>query len=279
MSNREPIDIYPHPSGFGTVRVYEHMGLGRRPPTDDRHLQKFSLSARPLSIPEIVETVLPLPRYVDVYNQGVEGACTGFAASWLMSIINRRRYVPQWLYETAKEIDEWEGVDYDGTSVRAVMDVLRTRGHIRYRKGNRMYPPDLNEGIVENRWATTVDEIRACLSIGVPVVLGCNWYRDFDHPIHVNGGRMESWIGVRDVSLPDEHGDWKQAVEPRDDLGPIRGGHAVCIYGASDRREAVKIVNSWGKAYPPVWMHFHTLQRLLDEQGEAAVVTDRLMGG
>ena len=77
--------------------------------------------------------------------------------------------------------------------------------------------------------------------------------------------------------------DWRNRLgrewfigRDRDNLGRMRGGHAVCLYGASDRRQAVKIVNSWGMAYPLVWLGYETLQRLLNEYGEATIVTDRM---
>lgn len=39
---------------------------------------------------------------------------------------------------------------------------------------------------------------------------------------------------------------------------------------------AVPILNSWGRAYPHiVWMPAGTLQRLIDEDGEVALITDR----
>ncbi len=45
---------------------------------------------------------------------------------------------------------------------------------------------------------------------------------------------------------------------------------------ANDRMGAVRILNSWGRSYPHrVWMPYEVLQRLLDEDGEATVVTDR----
>ena len=39
--------------------------------------------------------------------------------------------------------------------------------------------------------------------------------------------------------------------------------------------QAVGIVNNWGTRYPLVMMPYETLGRLLDEQGEATLVTDR----
>jgi len=45
---------------------------------------------------------------------------------------------------------------------------------------------------------------------------------------------------------------------------------------ASERMGAVRLLNSWGTGWPHrVWLPFETLQRLLDEEGEATVVTDR----
>jgi hypothetical protein len=58
----------------------------------------------------------------------------------------------------------------------------------------------------------------------VPVVLGINWYTNFDNPIY-DGGHW--WIG-------------------KGDLGSIRGGHCVCLHpGGTERRD----LTSWWKFY------------------------------
>lgn len=52
--------------------------------------------------------------------------------------------------------------------------------------------------------------------------------------------------------------------------------HSVLKSPANDRLGAVRILNSWGRDYPHrVWMPDATLQRLIDEDGEVALVTDR----
>ena len=52
--------------------------------------------------------------------------------------------------------------------------------------------------------------------------------------------------------------------------------HSVLKSPANDRAGAVRILNSWGRDYPHrVWMPDETLQRLIDEDGEVALVTDR----
>jgi len=52
--------------------------------------------------------------------------------------------------------------------------------------------------------------------------------------------------------------------------------HGILKSPANDRLGAVRILNSWGRDYPHrVWMPDATLQRLIDEDGEVALVTDR----
>jgi len=209
-----------------------------------------------------VERTLALPyTYRAKYDQGSEGACVGFASSWAMSILNRRFYDAGWLYRTARrDFDPWPGEDYDGTSVRAGMEVLRSVGHRFLHNHAHEHAPLIEDGIHEYRWAVSVDEVRTCLAAGVPVVLGVDWLSNFDTPKKKSDGSR--WIG-------------------EGDLGTVRGGHAICAYGASDRRQAVRLTNSWGKSWPLVWMPYATLQRLLDGiqyPGEAAIISDRIGG-
>jgi len=229
--------------------------LGRLIPADWRHIEKYPYAALAPETVSSVERALDLPGYRQKYDQKKEGACVGFASSWMMSILNRRFYDARWLWNKAKEADEWPETnpgDNNGTSVRAAMDVLRAKGHVRIFRGE-CKPPCLQDGIIENRWATSADQIRTAIASGTPVTLGINWYDNFDKPVKKD---KNYWIGTGD-------------------LGLIRGGHAVCIYRASDKLQAVGIVNSWGMSYPLVLMPYTVLERLLHEAGEATLVTDR----
>jgi hypothetical protein len=117
-------------------------------------------------------------------DQGEQPHCVGYAwVHWLedgpttqrgeMPIVN-----PSTLYHEAQVLDEWEGENYDGTSVRAGVKALHTRGFIR-----------------SYHWAFTVDEIvQALLEVG-PVVMGTNWYTgmletDDAGFLHVEGGMV-----------------------------------------------------------------------------------------
>ena len=109
-----------------------------------------------------------------VLDQGSEGACVGFGTTGeAMASPVRQRFraagmtkatpteiansVASDVYHRAKEIDEWEGVDYDGTSVRAGLLVGRERG----------WWAGFN-------WAKNLDEVLLALTLG-PVVIGVEW--------------------------------------------------------------------------------------------------------
>jgi hypothetical protein len=238
-------------------------GLGRRVPKDDDHIRKYLLRAVLPDTVDHVEDCLPLPYSLrGYYDQGQEGACVGFGWSWAMSILNGKRssvvkYDARWLYHEAQDVDDWyDTPPEEGTSVRAGGDVLRAFGHVRVKRGKNQ-PAAEAEGIIENRWAVSIDEIRASIARGVPAVIGVNWYRNFSAP-KLYGD--EYWIG-------------------REPWGPIDGGHCICIYGASDKRQAFRCVQNWGKDVPLFWLPYDAYEggmaRLIREDGEVAIVTDR----
>ncbi len=226
-----------------------------------------------------VERALHRPGWIRSHDQGREGSCVGHAVALERGITNTaelpgrawRRYDPISIWRAAKAIDEWSFTkpeDENGTSVRAAYEIARTLGLTRvrtmrlenerptpvlYRQAHRS--PDPEAGVLEYRWARTVDQVRAGIAAGLPVVIGIEWLVGFDSP--TLKGR-ERWLPL-----------YK-------DGGNSRGGHAVTITAASDRRQAVSIVNSWGSDYPPAWMPYETLSALLTRRGEAALVTDRL---
>jgi hypothetical protein len=99
-----------------------------------------------------------LTSWYHYYDQGSEGACVGFGSSRMMSLLNRKQFDPWWLWNQAKIVDEWADTnpgDDNGTSVRAAMDILRLKGHVLKRKTT----PTAKEGILENRWATKIDDL------------------------------------------------------------------------------------------------------------------------
>jgi hypothetical protein len=251
--------------------------LGRlRDEETDRAEELYPFTA---PTPERVERILTLPGWRTSHDQGREGSCVGHAVAIERAITNRAeliargirrtvRYDPIAIWRAAKAIDQWSFTkpeDDNGTSVRAAYEIARTRGLVPVRSmslnGGKPIPvltssgptPDPSSGVTEYRWARTVDAIRAAIASGIPVAIGVDWYGGFDSPIAKGS---ERWLPIPSSA------------------GRVRGGHSVTLYGASDRREAFRLVNSWGRSYPLVWLPYATMEHLLGRRGEAALVTD-----
>lgn len=246
--------------------------LGRRTPPDLEHVARYPLSAliadptHALVVPPSgTEKSLGLPWWWKQHNQGAEGSCVGFGTSAMSSVTNHYqrllagqdityRYAARWLYLEAQLIDEWDDTPPgEGTSVRAGCEILRARGHRRI-QNNVVGSENLAHGIDTYRWAVDADEVRAAIFAGLAVSIGVVWYTNFDNPVTFNN---ELWIGRSP------------------NLGTVRGGHCVCLFRMSDRRQAFRVMNSWGSAYAPVWIPYAVLERLISEWGEIAVITDR----
>ena len=69
------------------------------------------------------------------------------------------------LYNECQKVDQWEGEDYDGTSVRAGAKILKERGIVQ-----------------EYRWAWDIDTVvNSILTLG-PIVVGTWWYDSMFYP-------------------------------------------------------------------------------------------------
>lgn len=218
-----------------------------------------------------------LPWWHRSHNQGETNSCVGHGTTMERAITNTaqnrvlailkptRRYNPLAVWEAAKAIDEWAETkpgDNEGTSVRAGYDVLRSKGARKVAKmtlvGGVPVPVgeqdwDQGEGIAYTRWARSVDEMRAAIADGMPSAIGVTWYTTFYMPVEKNG---QWWLAT--------HENW----------GTNDGGHCVCVYGASDKRQAFRVKNSW-PGWPLVWLPYKAMERLLSEDGEAALTTDK----
>jgi len=223
--------------------------LGRKIPTDWKHVERFplSLATAPSTPVPVVLGINWYTNFMSPIKEGIrwwigrgnlgpvlgghaicaksgnlrdyylwykfynqqENSCVGFSCSRMMSLLNRVRYDAPWLYHEALKIDEWPGEADEGTSVRAGCEILRTLGHRKVKKISTDAEA-LSEGISAYRWATSVDEIHR--------TLGSSFY---------------------------------------DQIG------------------AIPLLNSWGEGYPwKVWLPDEILDQLLQEYGEAAIVTD-----
>lgn len=92
--------------------------------------------------------------------------CVGFAwAGWLMAPPIKQYIAPYGIYHLAQFMDEWEGEDYDGTSVRGGAKVLHSLGLI-----------------TEYQWAFDADVVVGAVLEKGPVVIGVSWYEGMMEP-------------------------------------------------------------------------------------------------
>lgn len=96
--------------------------------------------------------------------QGDTPRCVGYSgANWALGYPIAQYVNPDGLYTLAQFLDEWEGTDYDGTSVRAGAKVLAELGFIR-----------------EYRWGFSIDAVLEALLTKGPIWLGTDWLRGMD---------------------------------------------------------------------------------------------------
>ena len=116
-------------------------------------------------------------------DQCVEGACAGFAVSHEAAatpcvVPGITNAVARQVYKQAQRLDEWDGEDYDGTSVLAAMKAGKARGWW-----------------AGYRWAFGERDLAFAVGYLGPAVLGINWYADMETPdvsgqIHAAGGQL-----------------------------------------------------------------------------------------
>jgi pimeloyl-ACP methyl ester carboxylesterase len=182
--------------------------------------------------PEIAPDVIPDA----ILDQGYEGACTGFSLAAVINHLNRRaeraeiRVSPRMLYEMAKRFDEWDGEDYEGSSLRGAIRGWKNNGVCQEKR----WPYTQTPGYL------TVKRAKDARSHTVGA-----YYRI--RPVVSDFHAALNEVGVVAVSAQ-VHAGWDA---PRDGTIPFRktndGGHAFALVGYNDKGFWVQ--NSWG----PEW--------------------------
>ena len=174
-------------------------------------------------------------------DQDMEGACVGFGtAKALLQTPKRRKNITNQIardiYHRAKDLDEWPGTDYDGTSVLAAMKTMHEAGWI-----SAYY------------WATSLKQMQHAVSSDLgPIVFGCLWYEgmwDVDSKGYI---KPEGYIlGGHCVCLGGI--DMKRgAFIVNNSWGPTWGGNGAPVSSA--------------------FLSFEHADLLLHQQGEAALM-------
>lgn len=106
-------------------------------------------------------------------DQGAEGACVGFGwtqnANSSPSSYRHSNDEARQVYYRARQLDEWPGEDYDGTSVRAGAKSVLEKGWIQ-----------------SYAFTYDVEEIAMWLLNKGPVTIGVDWHEGMDNPVKEN---------------------------------------------------------------------------------------------
>lgn len=105
-----------------------------------------------------------------VLDQGDRPACVGFSvaheiAARPVAVRGITGRIALNLYELAKELDEFDGEDYDGSTVNGGMKAGRKKGYYG-----------------EWRWASNVGDLALAIGYHGPAVLGIGWYEGMMDP-------------------------------------------------------------------------------------------------
>lgn len=185
---------------------------------------------------------LPDSELSPIRDQGQEGACTGFALSSAITLMNRYRHnrvdpmivvpmaSPRMLYEMAKVNDEWPGEDYEGSSIRGALKGFYHNGAC---------SDDIAPYVDGDKsWHLSIQHAKDARFVG----LGA-YFRLKPEIIDYHSALNE--VGVIYVSAT-IHCGWKKP--PKGDIKPshlTEGGHAFIIVGYDDT--GFLIQNSWGE--------------------------------
>jgi len=213
----------------------ELVGLGRLRTVDERD-RKYLLRAAPTAYTQ---------RYwhsPGVMDQGATSQCVAYSGVKYLTTapVYNKPLDPPTLYNECQRVDEWPGEDYDGTSVRALFKVLKSRALIK-----------------EYRWAFDCEPVvNHLLTVG-PVVMGTVW--------------------TMEMFMPDRHYYIEPKGEVVGGHAWLLIGTNRNKRNPDGTRGAVRMINSWGVGWADkgrAWLTFKNLDWLIKADGEACVATE-----
>jgi hypothetical protein len=190
-----------------------------------------------------------------IFDQGREGACTGFALAAVINFHlarrNRKRYAsPRMLYELARRFDEWPGEDYEGSSARGAI-----KGWIAHGVCEESDWPSDQHGI--DRFSPEIAQLAQGIPGGAYLRVKHREIRDM-HAALVESGILYATLMVHQGW--NDPGEFKEAISYVENgnlytrefpiitrKGRADGGHAVTILGYTEK--GFIIANSWSEEW------------------------------
>jgi hypothetical protein len=201
---------------------------------------RFDEASRAYPIRTLISSAKPrsytwaCPAWLD---QGREGACTGFAvaheaAARPVPIKGITAVVAQSVYERARQLDEWEGEDYEGSSVLGAIKAGKERGWFG-----------------EYRWAFGEADLRLAIGHKGPAVIGVNWYEGMAEPDATGLIRKEGALVGGHAILVNGFNVRTNRYRLHNSWGEDWGINGECFLSAEDM---AALLNERGEACIPV---------------------------
>jgi len=182
-----------------------------------------------------------IPNTPPILNQGQEGSCVAFATAYAAAstlehnfkgITNPRS--PEYVYNQIK----LSGCP-NGTYISRGLNLIKDQGvcswnEIPYTDVECSTQPNATQKTAASThkfttWATVdktnINNVKTLLSMNLPIIIAVTVDGSFDNLSSAN-----NWI-------------WKSHS------GAVRGGHAICVVGYDDAKQAFKVQNSWGTSW------------------------------
>lgn len=157
-----------------------------------------------------------------VLDQGSEGSCVGHG--WAHDLIARPVVVPNIdhfsaveIYKRARNLDQWPGDNYDGTSVIAGAKAV------------------LELGLIERyEWTFSLNEALVGISYRGPAVIGIPWYESMNSPDADGKIRVRGRLQGGHCILANGYNVKTQLVRLHNSWGPGWGKNGECFIHADD---------------------------------------------
>lgn len=184
-------------------------------------------------------------RVPKIYDQGDEGACTGFGMAAVVNLLMKTHgksliASPRFLYENAKRYDEWKGEEYEGSSIRGAMKGFMKHGvctwdRLPYKPKEHFtrLPERALEDAIEHPLGayfrvttSSVNDMQSALAEAGTLLASANVHAGWDKPVKPSRGLARI--------------EWSPDV-------PTDGGHAFALVGYT--KDGFIVQNSWGASW------------------------------